>query len=138
MKKLLLLYAVTAMAFTACKRQHDVLETKEDLRQSDSFTKYSILKGQQFCDISVFTPVSYAKMKFEVIFDSSCIYKTLDPANQYDINKLYGFSDNDAHHHQFSAIFGWRFSDDSLRLFGYVYNNSERVSEEICAVSPGQ
>ncbi|HMP94841.1 MAG TPA: hypothetical protein PKD90_18320 [Phnomibacter sp.] len=66
-------------------------------------------------------------------FDNSAIYRTIDPRNQLDINKLYGFSEG--LDHQFnSARFGWRFSNDSVRLFAYVYANGKRSVAEICTV----
>ena len=72
-----------------------------------------------------------------VKFDSSAIYNTSDPSNQYDINKLYGFSDNDSAHHLYSARFGWRWSDNALRIFAYVYNSGVRTSEELGTIQPG-
>lgn len=75
---------------------------------------------------------------FTVRFDSSCIYQTRVPENQWDINKLYGFSDNNALHHQYSARFGWRWSEGALRLFAYTYNNGVRDSKEIGVVPIGK
>ena len=60
--------------------------------------------------------VEYSERKFVVKFDSTSIYNTLIPSNQYDINKLYGFSDNDSVHHLYSARFGWRWSDQARKL----------------------
>ena len=77
-------------------------------------------------------------MKFTVRFDSSAIYQTTDRENQYDINKLYGFSDNNMDHHQYSARFGWRWSDGALRLFAYVYNEGKVESKELSAVNIGE
>lgn len=101
------------------------------------FTKYNIWQGQQYCDSNKFVQTSYSELKFIAKFDSSAIYKTIDPNNQYDINKLYGFSDNNAQHQQFSARFGWRWSDNALRLFGYVYNDGIRSSKELGTVAIG-
>jgi hypothetical protein len=50
---------------------------------------------------------------------------------------LYGFSDNNADHHQYSARFGWRWSDKALRLFAYVYNNGSVTSKELTTVAIG-
>jgi hypothetical protein len=72
-----------------------------------------------------------------VKFDSSAIYITKDAGNQYDVNKLYGFSDNGSSHQQFSARLGWRWSDNALRLFGYTYNNGQFSFEEIAKISIG-
>lgn len=63
-------------------------------------------------------------MNFLARFDSSAIYTTTDPTNQSDINKLYGFADNNQHHHAFSARIGWRWLNNNLELLGYVYNDS--------------
>lgn len=101
---------------------------------STGFTKYTIGKGQQYCDQSTFVTVAYTELKFTVRFDSSARYQTIDPANQEDINKLFGFSDNNNPHQEYSARFGWNWSRDSLRLFAYVYNNSIRAFKEICAI----
>jgi hypothetical protein len=84
-------------------------------------------------------------MKFTVKFDSTAIYTTVDPANQGDINKLYGFADNKGHHHQFSARFGWRWYNNALNLMAYYYNNGvvewkdlgnvEIGKEQACAIN---
>lgn len=84
---------------------------------------YTIQKGQQYCDKNSYTPVSINELKFKVKFDSSAIYTTVNPANQGDINKLYGFSDNNAQHHLFSARFGWRWYNNAIEIFAYIYNN---------------
>jgi hypothetical protein len=104
---------------------------------SDQFINYTIQKGNQFCDQNFIRAVETSEMKFRVKFDSTAIYQTLDAGNQYDINKLYGFSDNNADHHQFSARFGWRWSDSALRLFAYVYNEGAMSSKELTTVAIG-
>jgi hypothetical protein len=72
-------------------------------------------------------------MKFVARFDTSAIYQTVNPVNQYDINKLYGFSEGI--NNQFnSARIGWRWSDGALRLFGYVYKSGVRYSQEITSI----
>jgi hypothetical protein len=101
---------------------------------TQDFIKYTIRKGQQYCDQNAFTIVEYKELKFIVKFDNSAVYQTVDPANQDDINKLYGFSDNNSAHQDYSARFGWNWSRDSLRLFAYVYNNGIRDSKEIGAI----
>jgi len=92
---------------------------------------YIIRKGNHECDQHGYSAVQYTEQKFKVLFDSSAIYKALTPGNQYDIHKLYGFSDNDADHHTFSARFGWRWENNALRLFTYVYNNRVLSKKEI-------
>ncbi len=100
-------------------------------------TKYTIRAGQQYCDQSVYKATDYNELKFAVRFDSSAIYESSSVENQLDVNKLYGFSDNNEDHHKFSARFGWRWSDGSLRLFAYTYNNSEMNYEELATISIG-
>lgn len=89
-----------------------------------SFITYTIKKGQQFADINPMVAINYSEQKFIVKFDSSAIYTSVIPSNQADINKLYGFSDNDSMHHSFSARFGWNWINNALWLYAYVYNNS--------------
>ncbi len=76
-------------------------------------------------------------MKFVVKFDSTAIYSTVDPGNQDDINKLFGFSDNGMDHHRYSARFGWRWSGGALRLFAYVYNNAVVETKELTSITVG-
>lgn len=102
---------------------------------TSEFGKYTILKSNHYCDSSRFIPTEISEMKFLVKFDSSAIYTSVLPENQYDINKLYGFSDNGGDHHAFSARFGWRWSDKALRLFGYIYNNNFVQYKELGVIS---
>ena len=102
--------------------------------QLKSFSLYTIPKDSFYSDKSAFAVFPYDSLKFISFFDSSAIYKTKDPVNQLDINKLYGFSDNQTFHQYYSARFGWRWSDGGLRLFGYCYNNSVRSFVELCII----
>ena len=111
-------------------------QSSEKATTSTTIT-YLIPKGQQYSKPNplVFTAVS--KVSFIAVFDSSCIYKTVDPANQDDINKLYGFSDCNTHHLTNSARIGWRWSKDSLRLFGFVHNDGNMLWQEITSAPIG-
>lgn len=128
---------VIILLLSACSKQQ--VQTSPQFREVilNEFTRYRIPAGQQYCDQSTYTPVNYSELKFTVKFDSSAIYQTTDPLNQNDINKLYGFSDNNGDHHQFSARFGWRWSAHALRLFGYTYNNGLRASKELGNIQIG-
>jgi hypothetical protein len=101
------------------------------------FIRHTIPKGKHYSDLSTYKPVETTEMKFIVRFDSSAVYSTESPENQYDINKLYGFSDNNMDHHQYSARLGWRWSDGALRLFAYIYNAGAVQSEEISTIPIG-
>jgi hypothetical protein len=60
-------------------------------------------------------------IEFKVKFDESAIYKTLDPANQADVNKLYGVSDCGKNHMDYSIRFGWRYYQDKLQILWFKH-----------------
>lgn len=125
---------------TGCKKDalSENLSTPLQPPPSSGFVQYVIPKGGHYANGNDYREVETACLKFTVRFDSSGIYKTADPQNQWDINKLYGFSDNGAAHHLYSARIGWRWSEGALRLFAYVYNNSARQEKEIGVVPIGK
>ncbi|TDH19730.1 hypothetical protein EXU57_22785 [Segetibacter sp. 3557_3] len=98
-------------------------------------TKYTIFAGQHYCTPNLLKFVTLSEMRFSAVFDVSAVYN-LDNFNQYDINKLYGFSEGFDHHRN-SARIGWRWSDGQLRLFAYAYNNGIVASREITTVAIG-
>lgn len=102
-----------------------------------SYTKYTILKGLHDCTPKPFAFVNLTEMKYSVYFDSSAVYQTLAPSNQADINKLFGFSDNNASHQTYSARIGWRWYGGKLELLGYVYNAGVWSYAPITTVSIG-
>ena len=134
MKRIAGIFIIPVLLLSCSKEK--IVAVKTDIGLA-GFTKYTIEKGQNYSDQNGFKIVQYAELKFIAKFDSTAIYQTVIPDNQFDINKLYGFSDNNADHQQFSARFGWRWSDNALRLFGYVYNNGVRSSKELGTVSIG-
>lgn len=135
------LLILSALLLVSCQKEIEDIQPAPrtaTLIQNTGFISYKIKKGEQFCDKTGLKAVETSEMKFVVKFDSSAVYQTVDPANQYDINKLFGFSDNNSAHHLFSARIGWRWSDNALRLFGYIYNNGVQENKEIAAVTIGQ
>jgi hypothetical protein len=102
---------------------------------TSGFTQYTIQRGQHYVSNNTYKPIETDELKFAVRFDSSAIYQTLAPVNQYDINKLYGFADNNTDHHQYSARFGWAWNKGALRLYAYVYNGGKVMSKELGAIS---
>ena len=120
------------LLFCSCRK-----ETALQILSTSSFKQFTIPKGQHYATENNIKAVEITEMKFVVKFDSSAIYTTADPDNQYDINKLYGFSDNGDQHHSFSARFGWRWSDKALRLFAYTYNNGVRDEKELGTIAIG-
>jgi hypothetical protein len=104
---------------------------------NDGFIKYTIAKGEHYASNNVYKPIETSELAFAVKFDSSAIYQSIKAENQYDINKLYGFSDNNAHHHTFSARFGWSWNKKAMRLYGYIYNEGKVSSQELAAITIG-
>ena len=135
--KAILITIAAALLFSSCSKTADAIFEKDTPANSYQFVKYTIKKGNHYCEGNSFKQIELSEMKFVVKFDSSAIYQTVSPENQYDINKLYGFSDNNTNHHQFSARFGWRWSSNALRLFAYVYNNGAVTSKELTTVAIG-
>jgi len=125
--------------FSSCKKAlQAALDHGMDTPKKGEVVKYTISQGQHYANQNTFEPVDLDELKFTVKFDSTAIYQTIVPANQEDINKLYGFSDNNAEHQQFSARLGWNWARKSLRLYAYVYNNGERISKEITSIEIGK
>jgi hypothetical protein len=101
-----------------------------------TYTTYTILQGQHYCDPRPLKSVRTSEMKFVAKFDESAIYQTVDPNNQYDINKLWGFSEGLNNQYN-SARIGWGWSDEALRLYAYAYVKGVRHSQEISTVPIG-
>ena len=136
MKNLLYLTILLAGILPACHKSGKEFSGDASSLQPD-FKTYTIKAGEHYSDQNVYAEIETHVLKFSVRFDSSAIYSSLLPENQYDINKLYGFSDNASHHHEYSARMGWGWSENELRLYAYVYNAGTVLSKEITTVVPG-
>lgn len=141
-----LLFMVSAILFlSSCKKSDVTLPdpvlksntTGKTLISENDFTQFTIKQGEHYCDRSTLVNVEYDTLRFSVKFDSSAVYETKDISNQADINKLYGFSDNNEQHHQFSARFGWCWNGNSVSLFAYTYNKGERSSKFLDSLQIG-
>lgn len=138
-KNTLFLSCIIAISLCACSKEIEKTQGSVDKKETlQKFVQYNILKGNQYCDENNFVAVKISRLKFKVKFDSTAIYKTTRTENQTDINKLFGFSDNNELHHEYSARFGWRWSDNALRLFAYVYNDSKMSFKELGTVPIGK
>lgn len=129
------------MVCCSCKKSIDQssLNNIEQVTVNNySNIQYTIKQGNQYCDKNAYQAVNTAELKFIVKFDSSAIYQTINSGNQVDINKLYGFSDNNADHHQFSARFGWRWKNNALEIFAYIYNNGNMCFQQIGIAKIGE
>ncbi len=105
---------------------------------ASGFTTYTILGGQQYCIGNMYPPYSTTGMHFTVRFDSSVIYQNVNPQNQYDYNKLFGFSDNNSQHQQYSARFGWRWCHNQVKLSAYTYNDGIRTIQDLGGIDMNQ
>ena len=101
------------------------------------FVTYLIRRGQHYSDLRPFKTVNVTTMNFLAKFDQSAIYQTLNADNQYDINKLWGFSEGLNNQYNSSRI-GWGYSNEAIRLYGYVYSRGVRYYQEITTVLPQQ
>lgn len=120
----------------SCSKDQPIVP-EQPVSVAEEFTEYTIAAGNHYCDKTVIKPVSLTQMLFRVKFNNSAIYTSIDSQNQYDINKLYGFTEGqDAHGN--SARIGWSYNDGALRLYAYAYNNGQRFSQEISAVNIGE
>jgi hypothetical protein len=123
--KLSSIFFICLLLFSSC-------EFFEKERRNEYVT-YTIPAGENSSTTKVST-YSGNQMNFLAKFDPTSIYSTSDPINQYDINKLYGFSDCSSLHHINSARFGWRWFDNHLEIHAYCYINSLRISQFITFV----
>ena len=96
---------------------------------------FTIPKGEHYSTYQV-ELLQAEHLQFEAMFDETVYYQTKTEENQYDINKLFGFSDCNSHHHDNSARFGWRYVADSIEIFVYSYVSGERLSEPIGKTIP--
>jgi hypothetical protein len=133
MSKLTSLLPLTIVLFLSCNKSID----QNQGPSTPQFAKYTISGGNHYADHNPYKPVQYDELQFTVKFDSSSIYQTIDPENQEDINKLYGFSDNNEQHQRSSERVGWNWTRSALRLYAYTYNNGVRDSKEISSIPIG-
>src|SRR5688572_25698630 len=124
--------------FISCTKNQvdDIAIVKEIDPKPGQYSAFTIQKGAHYCDQNLIKSIAISEMKFVVKFDSSAIYQTGLPENQYAINKLWGFSEGTNNHYN-SARIGWSWTDNALRLYGYVYVRGEMHYQEITSVTIG-
>lgn len=99
------------------------------------FDRYTINKGKHYATYKA-EMLQADFMTFQATFDESAEYVSSSEENQHDINKLFGFADCNAHHHDNSARFGWRWLNGQIDILAYCYVDGERVVEEIGQTMP--
>ena len=131
------IYLIASIFFlTGCTKNLDVSAVKELEPKPNEYSSFTIQKGAHFCDQNPVKTIMTSEMKFMVKFDSSAIYQTELPENQYAVNKLWGFSEGNNNHYN-SARIGWSWTDNALRLYGYAYANGQLYYQEITVVTIG-
>lgn len=126
------LYILCLYLLSSCEKLDEVLPlTSQDKILT---SKDYIIEKDTHRSTSSLEKVELNSLKFKAIFDNSAKYITQDPNNQADINKLFGFSDCDSHHHTNSARFGWRWFNDQLEIHAYTYVDGTRAHQLISSV----
>lgn len=123
----LALVFISTLSFLGCSSMYEVPEVV-----------YLIKQGNHKSNVENSLPgngLRYLKSKtlqFTARFDESVRYK-LDQNDQGDINKLFGFSDCNSHHHQNSARFGWSYNIDTdmVDIYAYYYVSGKRHIENL-------
>jgi hypothetical protein len=144
-RKLLLLVALISLIAFSCTRESIQKPSETNASGSGTlqteavtgYTTYIIKKGQHYSDKRPLKYVSVTEMKFFAKFNQTAVYTSTIPENQYDINKLWGFSEGFDNQYN-SARMGWGYSNGAIRLYGYVYSKGVRYSKEITTVLPNQ
>lgn len=105
--------------------QATIVPMSTDSTVVDSTVLYYIKRGDHYCQQSRQLLTMKSTLIFKATFNESAIYRTVDPAKQNDVNKLYGFSDCGTPHQTNSARFGWTWQDEALTIYAYHYYQGE-------------
>ena len=122
----------------ACSKQEAIVKQDADPSIPRGYTKYFIAKGQHYSDQSAQVFLNAPSIKCDVIFDSSAIYQNKEVNNQFDVNKLIGFSDCGAGHHENSARLGWNWTGTQVMIYAYSYSGTQRIILPIDSVKIGK
>lgn len=126
-------------SFSSCEKVIEtVLKEKDAPVNAGGYSDYLIPKGSHSAKGNNIKRVNKSEMRFLALFDSSCIYTTVKPANAKDINKLYGFSDGGSAHHINSARFGWLWNGRAIEIYAYCYADTVRNSRLLGTVNIGE
>jgi hypothetical protein len=135
-----LLVIILIILLSACKKE-GVANLQETVApiviKTPVFISYNILKGTHYCTESTIKLFNGNHINFKVKFTSAAIYKTMEPENQGDVNKLYGFSEG-IDNHLNSARIGWNWQNNALHLYAYTYAEGIRNCKEISTIAIGE
>lgn len=110
-----MIFSLLALMFLGCEEFNPI---------TDHLKIFTIKKGSHQSN-NDFGQLTREYLAYEVKFNNSAIYATIDSNNQADINKLFGFSDCSSDHTDDSARFGWRWYQDQLELVAFVHYKRE-------------
>jgi hypothetical protein len=135
---LMLVLLLTACSKQDCKQTNPVEPLQTSAAQkapkpvTSTFTRYTIQQGAHECDQRSIKSVSGTSMNFIAKFDSTAIYPEVitDYNHAYDVNKLWGFSEGLSNQYN-SARIGWRWLNNQLQLFAYVYVNGTLLRDPV-------
>ena len=113
------------LVLISCKKEIDDL----------GFRTYTIPEGTHSSG-NYFNHPTNSKINFDFILDESATYTTEIPENQYDVNKIYGFSDFGARHQKYSIRLGWRYINNEIELCWLRHEDSRHSSSTIRTIEP--
>ena len=117
MKKLILLILLLPTLLASCAKETDEF----------GYKTYIIKKGEHRSGNFFNHPVN-SRINFKFILDESAEYTTEIAENQYDVNKIYGFSDFGKSHQKYSIRLGWRYIKGNVELCWLKRENSSMSS----------
>jgi hypothetical protein len=94
---------------------------------------YTIKKSEHSSGLSFWPQILKQKMFKRFKFDSSCEYDLKD-VDQFDINKLFGWSQLYHQHNSCRLGWTWNLKKKKMEIYAYCYVNGKRLNEYICDV----
>ncbi len=130
--------AVCVLLATACKKVDDTLPPPKPVEPTLKWETFIIPKGEHYCLNNTLKQASDSSLSFELAFDSSALYTSVLPENQFDWNKVLGFSDCGDLHQTNSLRLVWRHAIGvGIELAAYTYKNGVRDFEVLDTVAVG-
>lgn len=115
--------SIFILAITACEPEADLARV------------FKISEGEHYSTPRIVQSMHSNILTFEATFDASAMYDFEQEGFQDSKNKLLGFADCNAQHHDNSARFAWQWYNDRLEIFAYCYVNGERKEAFIGVVN---
>lgn len=103
--------------------------------EADLFRVFTMKQGQHFSTPRLVETLKSTRLSFDARLYPSCQYVFDEAGYQDSKNKLLGFADCNAQHHQNSARFTWQWLHDQLEIYAYCYVNGERIEKFVGVVA---